>query len=140
MSGLETTESRNSGVGVRALTWLVKLVPAAFFLNAGVSKILGAERQIRLFDAIGWGDWFRYTTGATEIVCAILLIIPLTSGLGALGLTGLSAGALLTLVILGKPILPAVVALVWCAGLLVLQRRQVSGYMRLLAGRRDSRG
>lgn len=140
MTGFQTGESSKPGVVRQGLTWLVKLVPAAFFFNAGLSKIMGAERQILLFDAIGWGDWFRYATGAIEIVCAILLVVPATSAFGALGLTGLSAGALLTLIILGKSVLPGVVALIWCAGLLVLQRRQVAGYLRSLAGRRDSRG
>jgi putative oxidoreductase len=107
---------------IPALVWTLKIVAALFFLSAGVSKLVGAERQILLFDIIGWGDWFRYVTGVMEIVGAVLLLFPLTSALGALILFGISVGALVTLVALERSVLPALLTLLWTGALLIIMR------------------
>jgi fucose permease len=45
------------------------------------------------FDAVGLGQWFRYFTGTLEIVGAVLLLMPKTTGFGALLLAGICGGA-----------------------------------------------
>lgn len=117
---------------ILVLVWALKIVAALFFLRAGYSKLEGAERQIALFAMIGWGDWFRYTTGIIEIVGAALLAVPATGAFGALLLFGVSVGALLTLVFLELSVLPALITLVWTGGLLIIMRDRLVG----LAGRR----
>ncbi|NIJ07292.1 putative membrane protein YphA (DoxX/SURF4 family) [Sphingomonas vulcanisoli] len=67
------------------------------FLAAGTSKLLGAEMMVQefgLFAAYGIGQWFRYLTGALEIIGAVLLIRPRTVTPGATLLVCISIGAL----------------------------------------------
>ena len=45
------------------------------------------------FDAVGLGQWFRYVKGALEIIGAILLLVPKTTGFGALLLAAVCGGA-----------------------------------------------
>ena len=43
---------------------------------AGLAKLAGAEMMVQTFDAVGFGQWFRYVTGAIEVGSAIALWIP----------------------------------------------------------------
>jgi putative oxidoreductase len=63
---------------------------------------------------IGVGQWFRYVVGALELAGAVGVLIPRLSGLAALGLVGLMAGATLTnvLVLSASPLLPIVLLVV----------------------------
>jgi uncharacterized membrane protein YphA (DoxX/SURF4 family) len=80
------------------------------FLAAGVSKLLGVEMMVGTFDAIGWGQWFRYVTGLIEVGGAILLWVPGVRALAAFGLTATMIGAVIAhLVILGPSAVPAVI-------------------------------
>jgi hypothetical protein len=46
------------------------------FLMVGFFKLSGDPRLVGLFDAIGFGQWFRYVTGSLEVLGALLLLIP----------------------------------------------------------------
>ena len=77
-----------------------------------------------MFDAIGLGQWFRYVTGSVEVLGAVLLLIPRTSGLGALLLVGTMLGAIAThLFIIGGSPVPALVLLI-VTGIIAWGRRQ----------------
>jgi len=83
------------------------------FLMVGSLKLSGDPQLVGLFDAIGLGQWFRYLTGSVEVLGAILLLIPRTSGLGALMLAGVMVGAVVTHVfIVGGSPLMAIILLV----------------------------
>jgi uncharacterized membrane protein YphA (DoxX/SURF4 family) len=56
----------------------------------------GSHYWINVFAEIGIGQWFRYFTGAVEVVCAILLLIPKMSAVAALLLGCTMVGAILT--------------------------------------------
>src|ERR1700752_304316 len=70
--------------GATSALWVVQIGLAAMFLMAGGSKLLAAPTMVALFDAIGWGQWFRYVTGAIETSAAVALLIPSVAGYGAL--------------------------------------------------------
>ena len=90
------------------------------------------RRLVGLFEAIGVGQWFRYLTGTLEVAGAILLLIPRTSGLGALMLVGVMTGAVMThLFIVGGSPLMAIILLV-VTGIVAWGRRQRT--MNLLTG------
>lgn len=40
--------------------------------------------MVQVFDAIGFGQWFRYVTGLVEVGGAVLLLVPATGFLGGL--------------------------------------------------------
>jgi putative oxidoreductase len=92
--------------------WLTQIALAAMFLMAGGSKLVGAPAMVDLFNAIGLGQWFRYTTGAIEISAAIALLIPSAALFGALLLVPTMLGAAATNLSLGQsPAVPLVLLL-----------------------------
>jgi uncharacterized membrane protein YphA (DoxX/SURF4 family) len=109
---------------VNVLLWILQIGAAGMFLMVGFLKLSGAAQLVGLFEAIGLGQWFRYLTGTLEVVGAILLLIPRTSGLGALLLVGVMAGAVMTHVFIvgGSPLMAIVLLVV--TGIVAWGRRQ----------------
>ncbi|CAN7661344.1 DoxX family protein [Variovorax sp. LjRoot290] len=94
----------------RRIVWGVRILLALAFGPAGLSKLAGVPQMVQVFDAIGFGQWFRYLTGAVEVVGAVLLLVPATGFFGGLLLAATMVGAVATHVVLigGNPA-PAVV-------------------------------
>lgn len=89
--------------------WALKALAAIAFLGAGGAKLAGAEQMVLVFDQIGAGQWFRYATGAIEVVSAALLFVPGLQAIGAVLLTCTMVCAALThLVLIGGSPAPAV--------------------------------
>jgi uncharacterized membrane protein YphA (DoxX/SURF4 family) len=68
-----------AGRGDKVLTvvdWTLRLAVAAILFNQGIDKFGTRALWIRLFTAIGIGQWFRYATGAIEVAGAVLLLFP----------------------------------------------------------------
>jgi putative oxidoreductase len=88
--------------------WALQVLLALQFAMAGLAKVFGDAAMVEMFAAIGVGQWFRYVVGALEIAGALGVLIPRLSGLAALGLLCLMAGATLTnvLVLSANPLLP----------------------------------
>jgi putative oxidoreductase len=108
--------SRNVGL------WALQVLTAAAFLTAGFAKLSGQPMMVENFDKIGVGQWFRYLTGAIEIVSAILLVIPRLSPVGAALLVCTMTGAVLAqLLVLGGSAAPALV--LGCLAALILWGR-----------------
>jgi putative oxidoreductase len=63
-----------------------------------------------LFEAIGIGQWFRYVTGAIEVVSAVALLVPSVAPFGAAVLVATMIGAVAThlLIVGGSPLVPLV--------------------------------
>jgi uncharacterized membrane protein YphA (DoxX/SURF4 family) len=116
---------------MNVVLWVLQIAAAGMFLMVGFLKLSGDAQLVGLFEAIGLGQWFRYLTGTLEVAGAILLLIPRTSGLGALMLAGVMVGAVVTHVfIVGGNPWPAIILLV-ATGLVAWSRRQRT--MNLLA-------
>ena len=94
--------------------WALQALLALMFTMAGLAKVGGDAAMVEMFANIGIGQWFRYVVGALEIAGAVGVLVPRLSGLAALGLACLMAGATLTnLFVLGaSPLLPVVLLLV----------------------------
>ena len=132
----EGTRSDSSSTGkiMNVVLRILQIAAAGMFLMVGFLKLSGNAQQAGLFEAIGLGQWFRYLTGTLEVAGAFLLLIPRTSGLGALILAGVMAGAVMPhLFIVGGSPLMAIILLV-VAGVVAWGRRQRT--MNLLAGLR----
>ena len=88
--------------------WVVQALGATLFLISGLGKLSGDDHMIQSIAAIGIHQWFRYVTALIEFATAILLLIPVLSGIGALLLVPIMMGAILThlLIIGGSPALP----------------------------------
>jgi putative oxidoreductase len=104
------TSSTFSSPTQRRIVWGLRILLALAFGAAGIAKLAGAPQMVQVFEAIGFGQWFRYVTGAVEVVGAVLLLVPATGFLGGLLLTATMAGAVAThLVLIGGSPAPAVV-------------------------------
>jgi len=94
--------------------WVLQALLALVFAMAGQAKVGSDPAMVEMFATIGVGQWFRYVVGALELAGAVGVLIPRLSGLAALGLVGLMAGATLTnVLVLGtSPLSPISLLLV----------------------------
>jgi hypothetical protein len=97
------------------LGWgLTGLISAALTFSA-VMKFVKPPDVAKEFVRLGYRENMAMGIGILEIACAILYIIPQTSILGAILLTGYLGGAVATHVRIGDPFLPPVImgVLLW---------------------------
>ncbi len=83
-------------------TWLPRLALAVAFLGIGASKFRD-PMWVRLFDKIGFGQWFRYLTGAMQIGGAVLTLVPRLALLGITLIVCTLGGAVIVWVAFGQP-------------------------------------
>jgi uncharacterized membrane protein YphA (DoxX/SURF4 family) len=95
------------------ITWILRLAVAAMFISIGRSKFDASSMWVKLFEQIGFGQWFRRLTGTLQIAGAILVLIPRTFVIGIALLACTMAGAAVIWVVrLGAPgnaVIPIVV-------------------------------
>lgn len=109
------------------LLLVVKGLLTLAFLAAGTAKLLGVEMMVQTFDAVGFGQWFRYVTGLIEIGSAILLWVPGMQAIAAGLLVCTMIGAVLAhLFLIGPSAVPALVLGVLAAITLYANRGQLS--------------
>ena len=91
-----------------AFLWFLQIVSAALFLMAGSMKLSGAPLMVQMFGVIGLGQWFRYFTGAIEVVGAVALLIPSVASYAGAALAVTMVGAIITHLIIvgGSPAIP----------------------------------
>jgi putative oxidoreductase len=94
--------------------WTLQVMLALTFAMAGFAKVGGDAAMVEMFATIAIGQWFRYLVGALEIAGALGVLVPRLSGLAAVGLLCLMAGATLTnvFVLHTSPLLPIVLMVV----------------------------
>ena len=85
------SESRKARIGAWVLTAIIT-VPLIFI--GVLPKLLGQEPSPELFAKIGGGEPMRYAVGVMELIVVVLLLIPRTQVLGALGAAGSMLGAI----------------------------------------------
>ena len=74
----------------------LRLLLSIAFLGAGGAKLAGVEMMVMTFDQIGWGQGFRYLTGAIEVIGVMLLWLPRRQVIGAAVLGATMVGGVLT--------------------------------------------
>jgi uncharacterized membrane protein YphA (DoxX/SURF4 family) len=95
------------------ITWFLRVLLGLAFLGIGIEKLTGTMGTIPFFDAIGWGQWFRYASGAIDTAGALLIFVPRWTSYGALIITctvGLGTVLCFTMA-LYNPIFPLVMTL-----------------------------
>jgi putative oxidoreductase len=68
-------------------TWILRVLLGVIFLAIGIGKLTGTMGTIPFFNAIGWGQWFRYATGALDTMGALLIFVPRCTSYGAIIIT-----------------------------------------------------
>lgn len=107
-------------------TWLVRLPVVLVFLLIGATKFNNDPRGewFRIFEKIGFGQWFRYFTGVIQVTGALLLLTKWTRTAGALLLVCTMIGAMIVDVfvvhaigfVLAPLVLMAAVIATWFGG------------------------
>ena len=63
--------------------WVLRVVVGLLFLLIAATKLIGTADTVEYFEAIGWGQWFRYLTGSLDLVGTVLLFVPRYTFYGA---------------------------------------------------------
>jgi len=104
----------------------LRILLSIAFVGAGGAKLAGIDMMVITFDQIGWGQGFRYLTGAIEVIGVALLWLPRRQIMGATVLGSTMVGAVLThWFILGPSAVPAIVLGLLCAAVLYIYRTQI---------------
>ena len=75
--------------------WIMTGLLALFMLGASVApKLMGSNLAIEPLQTVGWPVKYMLLIGIIEAVCTLLFVIPKTSVLGAVLLTGLLGASL----------------------------------------------
>jgi len=95
------------------ISWILRLAVAGVFLSIGADKFNRDSMWVKLFEQIGFGQWFRYLTGILQITGAVLVTVPRTFLIGIAILACTMAGATAVWIVRfgapGNAIIPAVV-------------------------------
>ncbi len=95
--------------------WIVSVLPVLMLLMSATMKFLKPPDAVKGFEHLGWPIAIAAPLGIVELACALLYVIPRTSVLGAILLTGYLGGATATHVRIGESPHMAVIlgVLVW---------------------------
>ena len=104
---------------------ILSALPALMLLLSGVMKLAKPASVVEGFAHFGYPEHVILGIGIIEIVCTVLYLVPRTSILGAILLTGYLGGATATNVRIGDPlfIMPAILGVVVWGGLYLREDR-----------------
>lgn len=114
--------------------WILRIIAAGILLQTLFFKFSGAAESIYIFSALGAEPYGRIGSGIAELIVAVLILIPKTTWIGALGGSGIMIGAILShLLVLGIVVendggflfLLAVITLLCCVGLLYFNKNKL---------------
>ena len=98
-----------------------------FMLFDGVTKLLAVPQVKEAQAQLGYPEAIGPVLGAVSLICLVLYVIPRTSVLGAILLTGYLGGAISAQVRIGAPtfniVFPVIFGLLTWGGLFLRERR-----------------
>jgi putative oxidoreductase len=112
-------------------TWALRASVALAFVLTGIDKFPAgpASYWVRTFDAIGFGQWFRYFTGIVEALGGLLFLWPAATTLGAAMLIVTMLGAMATQAFVFHHPLDSLFPAIYLAGI-------IAAVLKLRSGRR----
>jgi uncharacterized membrane protein YphA (DoxX/SURF4 family) len=115
-------------------TWILRLIAAIILLQTLFFKFTASPESVYIFSSVGMEPWGRIGSGIAELIAAILILVPATTGIGALIGLGVMSGALffhitkLGLVVMddhGQLFIYALLVFISCLLLVILNRRKL---------------
>jgi hypothetical protein len=105
--------------------YIMSILPVLMLLMGAVMSFLQPLEVIEGMEHVGYPAHLALPLGIVELACAIVYVIPRTSVLGAILLTGYLGGAVATHVRIGEVqfIIPIVVGILVWGGLFLRDRR-----------------
>jgi uncharacterized membrane protein YphA (DoxX/SURF4 family) len=95
MRDLQLTIDNTPTIIDRIAPWIPRIGVAILFFGLGASKFTPHGVWVRLFDQIGFGQWFRVATALLQTGGAVLVLIPRVSWIGGAILSCTMLGAVL---------------------------------------------
>ena len=94
---------------------IISALPALLLLFSAVIKLVKPPEVVEGFTRLGYAESLALGIGILELVCTVVYMIPRTSILGAILLTGYLGGATATHVRIGEPFFAPIIlgVLVW---------------------------
>jgi hypothetical protein len=83
--------------------WVLGALPVLALLMSGVMKLVKPASVVESFNTLGWPARYAFGLGILELTCTAIYLIPRTTVLGAILLTGYLGGAVATHTRLGDP-------------------------------------
>jgi len=125
---ISTTHSVAASAGAVWSARILTVIPILFLTFDTVIKLMRVDPVIDSFNQLGYPARLALAIGLLELVCLVLYIVPATSVLGAVLLTGYLGGAIATHVRVESPLLthvlfPIYVALFLWGGLFLREPR-----------------
>lgn len=108
--------------------WILTALPVLFMLFDSVIHVMVIDPVVEAFNDLGYPVKFSVALGILELACLAIYVIPRTSVLGAILLTGYLGGAIATNLRVDKPLFsnvlfPVYVALLLWGGLYLREAR-----------------
>jgi DoxX-like family len=124
-TGTVQTPTAQVSKGVLWTSRLLSAAPILIVLLGSIMKLLKSESVIQGFARAGLPERLVVPVGLIELTCVIVYLVPATSVLGAILLTGLLGGATVTTLRIGDPTYPMPILLGMMAwgGLYLRDRR-----------------
>lgn len=119
----------------------LRLIAAVIMLQTLYFKFTAQPESVYIFSRVGMEPWGRITTGITELIAAVLLLIPSTIAIGAVIGTGVMLGAVTVHVFIlgivvqndsGQLFIYALLVLASCIMLLLRYKEQLNVFKKLL--------
>ncbi|WP_394775231.1 DoxX family protein [Flavobacterium sp.] len=121
------------------IIWIFKIVISVILLQTLFFKFSGAQESIYIFSTLGIEPYGRIGSGIAELIVVILVLIPKTTWIGALGGCGIMIGAILShLLVLGIEVKNdggllfslAVITFICCLTLLYLNKNKLYNLLK----------
>jgi uncharacterized membrane protein YphA (DoxX/SURF4 family) len=74
--------------------WILKIIAAGIMIQTLYFKFSAAPESVYIFSSLGLEPYGRIGIGVLELIASVAILIPATTGLGALLAVGLMAGAI----------------------------------------------
>ena len=94
---------------------IISALPVLLLLFSAVMKLVKPPEVVEGFTRLGYAESLALGIGILELICTVVYVIPRTSILGAILLTGYLGGATATHVRIGEPFFAPIIlgVLVW---------------------------
>jgi uncharacterized membrane protein YphA (DoxX/SURF4 family) len=124
----------------KIIKWIFRIVASGILLQTLFFKFSGAEESIYIFSRLGIEPYGRIGSAIAELIVAILILIPRTTWIGALGGIAIMTGAVVShLLVLGIEVKNdggllfglAVITLLSCSVLLYWDKNKLFNHLNL---------
>lgn len=107
------TEVSSTSTAARWTGYVITVLPCLFLLVDGVMKLFKPEVVVQATTRLGYNESTIVPIGILLVICTLLYLLPVTSVLGAILLTGYLGGAVATQVRAGEGAFPIVFPVVF---------------------------